>query len=169
MTQGETIILGLLYNKSYHGYELEQLIEQNHMRQWTEIGFSSIYHILNKLAQQKLIAYRYEKEYGAPRRKVYDILDLGREAVRHELKRMIAAPAPVYNDFNVGLVFSMLLTEAEFQEALRNYKANLLAQRAMYEQKISATGQKKKSVALLCDRVTTLFEAEIAWIDKHLT
>jgi PadR family transcriptional regulator, regulatory protein PadR len=169
MTQGETILLGLLYQRNFHGYELEKIIDENQMRQWTEIGFSSIYSILNKLAKQKLIAYRYEKEYGAPKRKVYYILDLGRDAVRTEITRMLVAPKSVYPDFNVGLVLSGLLTDEEFRAALRDYKENLLAQRAMYEQKFAETTRKKKSVALLCERITTLFDAEIAWIDKQLT
>lgn len=48
MTQGETVILGLLNTRNYYGYELEKVIDQNYVRYWTDIGFSSIYNILSK-------------------------------------------------------------------------------------------------------------------------
>ena len=168
MTQGETLILRLLYTKNYYGYELEKVIDQYHMRQWTELGFSSIYNILNKLAKKELIAYRHEKEYGAPRRKVYYILDKGREIVTEEIKRMLISPQEVYSDFSVGLILSDLLTDEEFQEALRGYKQHLLKKRAFYEQAIPESFRKrKKTVSLAYERTMALLEAELAWLDKQ--
>jgi DNA-binding PadR family transcriptional regulator len=170
MTQGETLILRLLHTKNYYGYELEKVIDQYHMRHWTELGFSSIYNILNKLAKKELIAYRYEKEYGAPRRKVYYILDKGREAVTEEIKRMLTSPKKVYPDFSVGLILSDLLTDDEFQETLRGYKQYLLKKRALYEQAVPESFRKRKrTVALAYERIMALLEAELSWIDTQLT
>lgn len=170
MTQGETLILRLLHTKNYYGYELEKVIDQYYMRHWTELGFSSIYNILNKLAKKDLIAYRYEKEYGAPKRKVYYILDKGREVVTEEIKRMLTSPKEVYPDFSVGLILSDLLSEEEFQEALRGYKQHLLNKRAFYEQAVPESfRKKKKAVALAYNRAMAMIEAELAWLDTQLT
>ncbi|MEX2144087.1 MAG: PadR family transcriptional regulator, partial [Anaerolineales bacterium] len=49
MTNAELAILGLVVEAPRHGYEIEQLIESRGMRNWAEVGFSSIYYILGKL------------------------------------------------------------------------------------------------------------------------
>ena len=49
MTNTELAILGLIAEQPRHGYQIEQVIEERGMRNWTEIGFSSIYYLLKKL------------------------------------------------------------------------------------------------------------------------
>jgi len=39
-----------------HGYQIEQDITTRGMREWTEIGFSSIYYVLNKLEADSWLA-----------------------------------------------------------------------------------------------------------------
>ena len=56
MSSAELAILSLIAEKPRHGYEIDEVIEERGMRDWTEIGFSSIYYLLNKLenAQESL-------------------------------------------------------------------------------------------------------------------
>jgi DNA-binding PadR family transcriptional regulator len=49
LTDAELLLLGLVAEMPRHGYELDQVIQQRGMREWTEIGFSSIYFVLGKL------------------------------------------------------------------------------------------------------------------------
>ena len=56
LTDAELMILGLLAEMPRHGYELEQVIEKRALREWTEIGFSSIYFVLGKLEKSKLVS-----------------------------------------------------------------------------------------------------------------
>nr|MBA3799931.1 PadR family transcriptional regulator [Geodermatophilaceae bacterium] len=44
LTPSELTVLGLIVERPRHGYDLEQVIEQRGIRQWTDIGFSSIYY-----------------------------------------------------------------------------------------------------------------------------
>ena len=53
MTNAELAILSLIGEKPRHGYDIEQVIEVRGMRDWTEIGFSSIYYILRKLEERR--------------------------------------------------------------------------------------------------------------------
>ena len=55
MTNAELAILSLIAEQPRHGYDIEQIIEARGMRDWTEIGFSSIYYLLNKLEKAGLI------------------------------------------------------------------------------------------------------------------
>ncbi len=45
------VILGFLRERSLHGYEIKQLIEDR-MGDWTSIAFGSIYFALSKLAEE---------------------------------------------------------------------------------------------------------------------
>ena len=44
MTNAELAVLSLVVEAPRHGYEIEQAIAERGMREWTEIGFSSIYY-----------------------------------------------------------------------------------------------------------------------------
>ena len=55
MTNAELAIISLIVEKSMHGYEISPVMKAREMRNWTEIGFSSIYYILNKLEKKSLI------------------------------------------------------------------------------------------------------------------
>ena len=50
----EELILGILAEQPCHGYQIEKLIEERGMRKWTDVGFSSIYYILEKLEKKGL-------------------------------------------------------------------------------------------------------------------
>ncbi len=39
-----------------HGYQIEQIIEERGMREWTPIGFSSIYYLLDKMKDKGWLA-----------------------------------------------------------------------------------------------------------------
>jgi hypothetical protein len=56
LTDAELLVLGLVAEMPRHGYQLEQVIEQRGMREWTRIGFSSIYFVLGKLEMMGLFA-----------------------------------------------------------------------------------------------------------------
>jgi DNA-binding PadR family transcriptional regulator len=63
MTNAELAILSLIAEKPRHGYEIEQVIEERGMRDWTEVGFSSIIHT-KKLEQNGWIDNRTEQFAG---------------------------------------------------------------------------------------------------------
>ena len=71
MTNAELAILTLVAEKPRHGYEIECVIEERGMRDWTEIGFSSIYYLLKKLEKEGLLEGRMETTGRGPARKVY--------------------------------------------------------------------------------------------------
>ena len=48
LTDAEMLVLGLVAEMPRHGYQLDQVIEERGMRKWTQIGFSSIYYVLEQ-------------------------------------------------------------------------------------------------------------------------
>ena len=66
MTNAELAILSLIAQQPCHGYEIEQIIEERGMREWTEVGFSSIYYLLKKMG----VSRRLQKMGARPGDKI---------------------------------------------------------------------------------------------------
>lgn len=78
----ETALLGLLNERAMHGYEIEQEVKQRDMRYWSEISMSSIYKILKKLEERKMVQYEVKLTSNNVAQKVYNITAKGKEALR---------------------------------------------------------------------------------------
>lgn len=167
MTHGETILLRLLARKDMYGYELNHIIDENRMRQWADIGFSSIYNSLNKLERHGYVGAYRAAESGGPARKVYRITDAGREALHEAVVVMLKEPRKVHDDFGVALVCSDVLSDDEFRDSLKAYRSQLVEKRRMYEQEMPETSTRKDRVARAIDRARRLLDAEIGWLDAQ--
>lgn len=170
MTEIEIILLALLHDKDYYGYEMESIIEQRNMREWTNIGFSSIYNSLNKLEKKGVIHSRYEKEYGSPKRKVYSIIDETRSIVKKYLIKMLSEYNRDSSKFDIGMAFSYLISKEEFCEALINRKENLIKRRAFILEKYNQhpTAKKRPHIKALFERPIVCIDAEKAWIENFI-
>ncbi|MBA3293044.1 MAG: PadR family transcriptional regulator, partial [Geodermatophilaceae bacterium] len=56
LTDAELVLLGLVAERPRHGYDLETVIAERGVREWTALGFSSIYYVLNKLESRGLVS-----------------------------------------------------------------------------------------------------------------
>jgi DNA-binding PadR family transcriptional regulator len=56
MTNAELAVLSLVVECPRHAYEIEQIIAERGMRDWTDVGFSSIYYLLGKMEKAGLVA-----------------------------------------------------------------------------------------------------------------
>ncbi|PKO14088.1 MAG: PadR family transcriptional regulator [Chloroflexi bacterium HGW-Chloroflexi-10] len=167
MTQIEIVLLALLYEKDRYGYEMESVIEERNMRNWTKIGFSSIYNALKNLEKKKLICSRYEDAYGSPTRKVYFIKDDVKTTVRGIIKRTLQSPERVYSEFSIGLAFSHLLTKDEVVECLTQYRKSLEDRQQTILRNYSKQPSLQNTIHLkaLFTHPLKLIETEIEWID----
>ncbi len=171
MTQIEMVLLALLYEEDRYGYEIESVIEERKMRNWTKIGFSSIYNSLKNLEKKGWIGSRYKEEYGSPARKVYFINDDFRESVRETIKKILQAPQSVYSEFSIGLAFSHFLTKEEVYECLIKYRESLENRRQVILQNYSEQQpmiQNIIHIKALFTHPLKLIEAEVEWINDLL-
>ncbi len=167
MTHSEVILLRLLVTRDLYGYQLDQLIEENRMRTWADIGFSSIYNVLNKLEDKSLVSSYYVKEKGSPKRKVYSISQDGRKTLREEVKRMLSSPSDHRDDFGVGLVTSDVLSDDEFQKCLLQYQVHLQSKLEVLQKEIPQRTKQKQRVAMALERFSRLVEAEVRWLASY--
>src|SRR5262245_30016795 len=120
LTDAELLLLGLVAEMPRHGYELDDVIERRGMREWTQIGFSSIYFVLGKL--EKLGLARGKKpvgaKVGAKARRVYSVTAAGRRALATQTLGALRDVRPSYSSVLLGMINWSALKRAQALEAL---------------------------------------------------
>ena len=168
-TNAEIAILSLIAENARHGYEIEQVIEQRGMRDWTEVGFSSIYYLLKKLEGAGLIEARLEKPSGrGPARKVYHITQAGREIWRAESLRALSEPQNCYPLIQLGLANLPGVPKSEAISALRQYSERLTEREEYVRARAEAQRPLPDHVEAMFDFSLTMIEAEREWIGKFI-
>lgn len=119
LTPAELTVLGLIIERPQHGYDLEQVIDRRGVRQWTDIGFSSIYYLLAKLAERGLV-HVPDAPAAAKSRRVFHATGAGRRAAAECALALIEDLRPVPHPLLVGLANLPLLSEREYAGALRS-------------------------------------------------
>ena len=168
-TNAEIAILSLIVESPRHGYEIEQVIEQRGMRDWTEVGFSSIYYLLKKLEGAGLIEARLEKPSGrGPARKVYHVTQAGREIWQAESLRALSDPQNCYPLIQLGLANLPGVPKSEAISALRQYRERLTERWEYVCARAEAQRPLPDHVEAMFDFSLTMIEAEREWISKFI-
>ena len=126
ITNRETAILGLLAEKSRYGYEIEKVIEERGYRAWTDISFSSIYYILNRLEDKGLIESKMIDVEGKPSRGVYSITEDGVSVLHEKIKTLLSKPAKLISPLDLGIAHIPILQPEVVVECLKNYIRSLV-------------------------------------------
>ncbi|GIH04207.1 hypothetical protein Rhe02_22740 [Rhizocola hellebori] len=128
LTAAELALLGLLAERPRHGYELEEVIVERGMRDWTEIGFSSIYYVLARLHERGLVDERAAPSARGKPRKVYAPTPAGLRALAEAAEAVLANLVPVPAPLLLGLANQPALPPQRFAAALAR-RADALADR----------------------------------------
>jgi DNA-binding PadR family transcriptional regulator len=169
MTNAELAILTLVAERPRHGYEIEQVIEERGMREWTEVGFSSIYYLLKKLERDALIESRLEEAQRGPARKVYHLTPAGGEALQSGILEALSVPQRSFPSLLLGLSSLPAVTTPQAVDALQKYRAALIERQAQLQAKRSSQQPLPYFVDALFAYSLVLLEAEIQWIDNFIT
>jgi DNA-binding PadR family transcriptional regulator len=166
LTPAELTVLGLIIERPQHGYDLEQVISQRGIRQWTDIGFSSIYYLLTKLKERGLVDVP-QAPAAVKSRRVFSATAKGREVAARTALALVAEPRPVPHPFLVGVANLSLLSELEYAQALSARLASLEARIAAVRQAQKAQ-QAQASLPRPAREVfsysLSLMEAERQWL-----
>lgn len=168
LTPAELTLLGLLVEKPRHGYELDEVISTRGMREWTEIGFSSIYYLLGRLRDRGLIT-----EIDASRaargkaRRVYGPTAEGRRACARSAEAAVAELRPVFPPILVGLANQPVIPPERLPAALDRRAAALT-------EKIAAIGAARDAQPEMPGFVRAIFDyalgqlaAEQQWLTAY--
>ena len=166
MTNAELAILGLIAETPRHGYEIERTIEERGMREWTEIGFSSIYYVLNKLEKNGLIeSSRHPSEKRGPVRRVYRITAEGFAALRAATLEALSEPQTCRPPVLLGVAHLPVASPEEALAALRSYRGKLEERRAHVTARLEAQRPLPDHLEMLFGYSLTMIEAEVKWVE----
>jgi DNA-binding PadR family transcriptional regulator len=99
-----------------HGYEIKQIIEE-HMGDWTDIKFGSIYFALSKLAGDGAIEVVKEtREGNRPSRIVYQITEKGHKEFSRLLRELWDEDSRSLYAFDIGIFFMKSLSRPEVEK-----------------------------------------------------
>jgi DNA-binding PadR family transcriptional regulator len=170
MTNAEMTILSLIAEKPRHGYEIEQVIEEREMRNWTEVGFSSIYYVLKKLEKRGFLEGKSENAAGrGPARKVYRLTPAGLEAFHKAMMKALSSPIPPYSTFLLGLSRLQEIPMDDALHALRQYRQKMIARAEHLRTRWSLTeAHSPFNVNALFDLSMTLIDAELSWVTDFI-
>jgi DNA-binding PadR family transcriptional regulator len=160
------VILGLLRERPLYGYEIKQIVEE-HMGDWTNIAFGSIYFALRKLSEEGFIEQvAVEQEGSRPSRTIYQITDAGRAEFLHLLRTVWREVERHYHAIDIGLAFMEALPVEEVKNYLRERIGQLegiLDHIGQHRAEQMAREEVPAVAAAVFDHGLALFQAELAW------
>ena len=168
MTNAELAILTLVAERPRHGYEIERVIEERGMREWTEIGFSSIYYLLKKLEREGLIKGQLEAASRGAARRVFHLTSAGREAARVGVIEALSVPHHCYPPLQLGLANLSGIPPTEAVAALREHRETLGEQLAQLQARQEGQQPLPSFVDAMFDYSATMIQAEKGWIERFI-
>lgn len=169
-TDAELLLLGLVAEMPRHGYEIDQVIERRAMREWTQIGFSSIYFVLGRLQEMGFVRAKTPAgpKTAAKARRVYSVTPAGRRVLVSQTVAALRAVRATYSSVLLGMINWPVLKRAEALQALQ-------ARSEAIERELTRLGAIQVAQQPLPDHVEVLFEhslsqlrAEADWVSRTL-
>ncbi|KOX33924.1 PadR family transcriptional regulator [Saccharothrix sp. NRRL B-16348] len=166
MTPAELTLLGLLVEAPRHGYELEEVIAARGMREWTEIGFSSIYYLLGKLRDRGLVA-EVDPPARGKARKVFGPTEEGRRACTRAAEAAVAELEPVFPRVLVGLANQPVIPPDRLRAALARRAASVAGKLAELRAAVAAQPHAPRFARAIFDYSLAQLEAEQRWLAAY--
>ncbi len=166
LTRAEFVLLGLVAETPRHGYAIEEALTGRGVRDWADIGTSSIYFVLSKLEARGLV--QSVQLSGAKSRKTYSATADGMACLEAETLQALGEPVATSSNLLLGLANWPAADEGEAVEALRGRQAALAA-------RIAEISARRESQRPLPDFVEAMFDyslgqmrAEANWLMQFL-
>lgn len=106
MNRCDLVILGQLFQRDQHGYEIKSFVEERELNRWANISVSSIYHRLGWLADHGFIKSKATTA-DKPQRNEYRLMSKGKQRLYEQVQAFISG----FNDDprTLGLAFLHVL------------------------------------------------------------
>jgi DNA-binding PadR family transcriptional regulator len=164
LTDAELLVLGLVAEMPRHGYQLEQVIEQRGMREWTQIGFSSIYFVLGKLEKAGLVTAK--KPDGAKARKIYSPTGAGYQVLATESLAALEELRPAHSAVLLGMAHWPVMQKDAAIAALHKRQASLEAEMVRLEKIQYQQLPLPEFVEAIFDFSLSQLQAEVDWVRR---
>ena len=163
----ELAILGLLKERSMHGYELKKQLGQRLGFFWT-VSFGSLYPTLKKLERRGFVEKLPNGEAASRRKHVYRITSSGEDEFLHLLEE---GPSSAWEDdkFPLRLAFFGYLRPESRIRLLERRKQTLEERLAEGRRSLSAARRADTYTLSLMRHGVSVTEHDIAWLDELIS
>ncbi len=162
----ELAILGLLKERSMHGYQLSKRLTDTLGGFW-RVSYGSLYPSLKRLEREGAVERVFDQQDVGRRKNVYRITETGEELFRRLLEEVGADSSTEENRFRVRLAFFKYLAPDARIRLLERRRAFLEERLSTIKASLAATGHDRFDTYTLSlmqhGRETT--EQDIAWVN----
>lgn len=161
------LILGLLLRGPLHGYEMYRIIEA-HGELYADLKKANLYYLLDRLAGEGDLEVEVESGARGPRRErlVYTLTDQGRKHFLRLLREILLTYEVIHTSVGTAIVFLSHLPAAEGIALLEERKRTVAARRTQFPAQPPTDAAPLVRISI--DHMTSLIDAELAWIDRSL-
>lgn len=157
--------------KPMHGYEIKHIIEE-HMGDWTDIKFGSIYFSLSKLAEGNKIEVLEETRQGnRPSRTIYRITDKGRQEYLSLLRKLFSSKNRTMYSLDIGMFFIKDLPKEEASKYLEeqiNKTADSIEYLKKHLEQLKNNPHVPKQAYIIVSHSLKHMEAEYSWLTEAI-
>ena len=164
----EAILLSIVNEKPSYAYEIDKIIDSRELRTWAKIGVASIYQVLKRLEQKKMVISKIEKEGRMPDRKRYYITKFGKTALVENAKQLISSFEWYYFNLNVGLEISDLLTNEELVTCAKKRLAVVQSNAKVLKKKFTFGNEKSFKKKAVIKNLLLFREAEETFLQQFI-
>ncbi|MFX0141118.1 MAG: PadR family transcriptional regulator [Candidatus Hodarchaeota archaeon] len=159
------VLLGLVAEIPSHAYNINQRIEDRGMREWTNIGKSSIYNIITKLEDDGLVE-SYNEEVDNRIRKIYTITDYGSDILKNQVYKVLSEfIGKKDEDFYVAFSMLPILTKEQQIEAITKSLKKIKKNKKGLEKMLKENAQMPLNVRGLFFHPIKILETDIEFLE----
>lgn len=167
LTDAELVLLGLVAERPRHGYQLEAVIAERGVREWTALGFSSIYYVLNKMESHGLVSS--ERPAGLEKgRRTYKLTSVGVAACVEGTRAALERVSPIHAPVLIGMANSPMLPPGQIAESLRRRRDGVAGRIESMRAARAEQEPLEAFVGAIFDHGIAMLQAELAWIENTL-
>jgi DNA-binding PadR family transcriptional regulator len=170
MTRRSTIalaVLALLYEAPMHPYRMQQLIKERGKDEVINVRQrASLYQTIDRLLKARLIAIRATaRDEKRPERTIYELTEVGREAMFVWMREMLAKPAREFPDFPAALAYLPMLTPADARTQLDRRAQALTAELDRIDAEIGRAAELVPRLFLVeMEYLRAMQQTELDWV-----
>ena len=172
LTLNDMTILGLLQEEEsgFTGKELEKIVEDRNMRNWTKIGKSTIYSNLKKLEKKKYVNFQESFKKNDPnfppiREKYYSLTTQGKSHLESALYTTLSTHKKIIDPFDISLAYLFYLTPEKRKKAIDERLEQILQRKIFLEKQCELS--QDPIVFLLFSKPLYQVKAEEEWITTY--
>ena len=165
------VILGLLNQKSFTGYELKKIIQNTPFMYWSGNN-NQIYKAFVELLDEGFVTKEVQHQEGSPSKNIYTITDDG---LNEFSKWMLSVTdEPIFKkQFLIKLALAKSLKRSDLESMLASYADGVKMQAVLSEKEFDKcyfaeqeTSDRSLFINLIRENILSFYSSELAWIQR---